>query len=100
MISTDGWVRSPRATDELPFRGPKHPIMLLGRFCSNYFLAKEIIHFMLLFIPLIDVHDVVIICRFISLFCPDLAKYGPERIVFAACYFAGTVQHPMMKTNS
>ena len=90
MISTDGW-RSPPPADELPFRGPKHPIMLLGRFCSSCFLSRDYTFHAFVHFHCTDVHDVVIICRFISLFCPDLAKYGPERIVFAPCYFAGCI---------
>ena len=99
MISADDGQTVGR-TDELPFRGPKHPIMLLGRFCSSCFLSRDYTFHAFVHFHCTDVHDVVIICRFISLFCPDLAKYGPERIVFAACYFADTVQHPMMKTNN
>ena len=78
--STDGWSPPPPpSSDELTFRGPKHPIMLLGRFCPNYFLSNHYYYILcfcsLAYYALYGIVDLVIICRFISLFCPDLSKY-------------------------
>ena len=86
------------------FAGQSIQLCYWAAFAQTISSHKIIIHFLPLFIPLKnifhctdDVRGVVIICRFISCFCLDLAKYGPERIVFAPLLFCR--HSPVMKTN-
>ena len=93
--STDGWSPPPPpSSDELTFRGPKHPIMLLGRFCPNYFLSNHYYYILcfcsLAYYALYGIVDLVIICRFISLFCPDLFKYVFSLVLF--CSLSGVME--------
>ena len=64
------------------FAGQSIQLCYWAAFAQTISSQKIIIHFLLLFIPLKnifhctdDVCEVVIICRSISCFCPDLAKY-------------------------
>ena len=91
--STDGWSPPPPpSSDELTFRGPKHPIMLLGRFCPNYFLSNHYYYILcfcsLAYYALHGIVDLVIICRFISLFLPGFVQI----CFFPSCYFAAWVE--------